>query len=114
MRRQTVTREEHADQRTWRRIVDCSYLLPVRTNGRIRLAVSFTCLAVTGCERAPSVDVLGSYFPGWLICLVVALPCTVLVRSILRRLQVEVSAPVIVYPSLLALFTFAQWLIFLR
>ena len=46
--------------------------------------------------------------------MVVALPCTVLVRSILQRLQVEVSAPVIVYPSLMALFTFAQWLIFLR
>jgi len=89
-------------------------LLAVRTNRRIGFAVSLTGLAVTGCERAPSVDVLGSYFPGWLICLVVALPCTVLVRLILRRLQVEVSAPVIVYPSLLALFTFAQWLIFLR
>ena len=89
-------------------------MLAVRTNRRIEFAVLLTGLAVAGCERAPSVDVLGSYFPGWLICLVIALPCTVLVRSILRRLQVEVSAPVIVYPSLLALFTFAQWLIFLR
>ena len=86
----------------------------MRTNRRIEFAVLLTGLAVAGCERAPSVDVLGSYFPGWLICLVIALPCTVLVRSILRRLHVEVSAPVIVYPSLLALFTFAQWLIFLR
>ena len=71
-------------------------------------------LTVTGCERAPSVDVLGSYFPGWLVCLVVALPLTVLVRWILQRLHIEVIAPVVVYPSLLAVFTFVQWLIFLR
>ena len=72
------------------------------------------CLTVSGCERAPSVDVLGSYFPGWLVCLVVALLLTVLVRWMLQRLHVEVIAPVVVYPSLLGVFTFAQWLIFLR
>jgi hypothetical protein len=72
------------------------------------------CLTVSGCERAPSVDVLGSYFPGWLVCLVVALLLTVLVRWMLQRLYIEVIAPVVVYPSLLGVFTFAQWLIFLR
>ena len=78
------------------------------------LALLFTSLAITGCDRAPSIDVLGSYFPGWLVCLVVALPLTVLVRWILQRLHIEVIAPVVVYPSLVGVFTFAQWLIFLR
>ena len=74
----------------------------------------FTCLAVAGCERAPSFDILGSYFPGWLVCLTVALLITVLVRFLLLRLKIEVAAPIVVYPSLLASLTFAQWLLFLR
>ena len=74
----------------------------------------FMCLAVTGCERAPSFDILGSYFPGWLVCLTVALLITVLVRFLLLRLKIEVAAPIVVYPSLLASLTFAQWLLFLQ
>jgi hypothetical protein len=74
----------------------------------------FTCLAVAGCERAPSFDILGSYFPGWLVCLTVALLITVLVRFLLLRLKIEVAAPIVVYPSLLASLTFAQWLLFLQ
>lgn len=74
----------------------------------------FTCLAVTGCRRAPSFDILGSYFPGWLLCLTVALLLTVLLRFLLLRLKIELAAPIVAYPSLLACLTFAQWLLFLR
>ena len=74
----------------------------------------FTCLAVAGCTRAPSFDILGSYFPGWLVCLAFALLITVLVRFLLLRLKIEVAAPMVVYPSLVASLTFAQWLLFLQ
>ena len=74
----------------------------------------FTCLALTGCQRAPSFDILGSYFPGWLVCLTVALLLTVLLRFLLLRLKIELAAPLVAYPSLLACLTFAQWLLFLR
>ena len=77
-------------------------------------ALVFTCLAAAGCKRAPSFDILGSYFPGWLVCLTAALLITVLVRLLLLRLKIEVAAPIVVYPSLLASLTFAQWLLFLR
>jgi hypothetical protein len=79
-----------------------------------KFALVFACLAVTGCERAPSFDILGSYFPGWLVCLTVALLITVLVRFFLLRLKIEVAAPIVVYPSLVASLTFAQWLLFLQ
>ena len=74
----------------------------------------FVCLSCAGCQRAPSVDILGSYFPGWLLCIATALVLTVLVRSLLLRFRIAVIAPSLVYPSLLACFTFAQWLLFLR
>jgi hypothetical protein len=72
------------------------------------------CLAVAGCERAPSFDILGSYFPGWLVSLTVALLFTVLVRFLLLRLKIELAAPIVAYPSLLAGLTFVLWLLFLR
>jgi hypothetical protein len=79
-----------------------------------RLAIAIACAGLAGCERAPSFDILGSYFPAWLVCLCVSLALTVLTRSFLLRRQIEVVAPVVVYPSLLAVFTFTQWLMFFR
>ena len=69
---------------------------------------------LTGCGRAPSFDVLGSFFPAWLVCLALALLLTVVARSLLSRLHVVLAIPVLTYPSLTALFTFALWLSFFR
>ena len=70
-------------------------------------------LLMTGCGRAPSFDILGSLFPAWLICLVVAILLTVVSRSLLSRFA-EIVWPVLVYPSLTALFTFALWIVLFR
>ena len=64
------------------------------------------------CSRAPSVDVLGSFFPAWLVCFIVAIVMTALARLALLRLRVKAALPMLVYPSLAALFTFLLWLIF--
>ena len=69
-------------------------------------------LLLAGCSRAPTVDILGSFFPAWLVCLIAAILLTVLVRFVLLRLRLKVAFPILVYPSLAALFTFALWLIF--
>lgn len=69
---------------------------------------------VAGCSRAPSIDILGSFFPGWLICLVPAIALTALTQVVLSRLRIKLSFPALVYPSLAALYTFALWLIFFR
>ncbi len=67
-------------------------------------------LFLGGCGRAPSFDILGSFFPAWLICLVVAIILAVVSLALLRR-YVEIAWPVLVYPSLTALFAFALWLV---
>jgi hypothetical protein len=66
------------------------------------------------CARAPSFDVLGSFFPAWLFCLAVAIPLTVLARWLFLRLRVALAPAILIYPSLTALFAFALWLIFFR
>ena len=67
---------------------------------------------LSSCSRAPSVEVLGSFFPAWLVCFIVAIVLTALVRLALLRLRVKAALPLLVYPSMAALFTFLLWLIF--
>jgi len=70
-------------------------------------------LFLVGCGRAPAFDILGSFFPSWMVCLVPAIILTVLSLALLRR-YVEIAWPVLVYPSLTALFAFALWLVLFR
>jgi hypothetical protein len=83
-----------------RRIVKCLFVL--------------VSLLLTSCARAPSFDILGSFFPAWLVCLALALLLTVFVRWLLLRLHIPIVLPILTYPSLTALFTFALWLTFFR
>jgi len=69
---------------------------------------------LTGCSRAPSFDIFGSFFPAWLICVTVALLLTVAAHWLLLRVGVVLALPVLTYPSLTALFAFALWLAFFR
>ena len=70
-------------------------------------------LLMTGCGRAPSFDILGSFFPAWLVCLMVAILLTAVSRALLIR-YVEIVWPVLVYPSLTAIFAFVLWLALFR
>jgi YtcA family len=89
-----------------------------RTSGlRLMLATFFLMLAalfLTGCGRAPSFDVLGSFFPAWLACLALGLVLTVTARWLLLRLHIVIALPVLTYPSLTAFFSFAFWLALFR
>jgi YtcA family len=64
--------------------------------------------------RAPSFDVLGSFFPAWLACLAAGLVLTGVAHWLLSRLKIAVAAPVLTYPSLTAVFTMTLWLAFFR
>jgi hypothetical protein len=74
--------------------------------------VSLSALPLASCSRAPSVDILGSYFPAWLVCLALAVLLTALTRLVLLRFHMNLDLAILAYPSLAALFTFALWLIF--
>jgi hypothetical protein len=78
------------------------------------LALLFAVTLCASCARAPSFDILGSFFPAWLVCLACGLLLTVAARWILLRRRVAVALPALTYPSLTALFTFALWLALFR
>jgi hypothetical protein len=78
------------------------------------LKLSLAAMLCTDCSRAPSFDIVGSFFPAWLVCLVVSLLLTFGTRWLLTRTGIVLAIPVLTYPSLTALFTFALWLTFFR
>jgi hypothetical protein len=87
------------------------------TNGRRPTMVCQSVLAaffLTSCGRAPSFDVLGSFFPAWLACLGLSLILTAGARWLLLRVHIVIALPALTYPSLTALFTFALWLALFR
>ena len=69
-------------------------------------------LLLASCSRAPSFDILGSYFPAWLMCLALGVVLTAAIRWLLLRFQIELALPIVVYPSLTTLFALGMWLIF--
>ena len=77
-----------------------------------RRLLFLTTPLLAGCSRAPSVDILGSFFPAWLLCFIVAIVLTALVRLVLVWRHIQLAMPILVYPAVAALFTFALWLIF--
>ena len=69
---------------------------------------------LSSCGRAPSFDILGSFFPAWLVCFVAGLLLTIAARSLMLRIRISIAIPILTYPSLAALFTCALWLAFFR
>jgi len=67
-------------------------------------------------EHAPSVDILGSFFPIWMICILAGIVLTLAVRWLLirARLDAELGPGIIIYPSMVTLFACAIWLVGFR
>ncbi|MDR3518357.1 MAG: YtcA family lipoprotein [Azospirillaceae bacterium] len=70
---------------------------------------------VTGCSAAPSQNILGSYFPSWMICALAGVGATVVARVLLVALGIDRTLPIplVVYLSLTIAFAFAVWLLWL-
>ena len=79
---------------------------------RLRL-VSLGALSITGCALSPSVNILGSFFPAWLICIVVGVVLTVLTRQVFVATGIapDVGPAALVYPCLAGVWIFATWLL---
>lgn len=69
---------------------------------------------LAGCGRAPSFDILGSFFPAWLMCLVAGIVFAVVVNRILvwQNLDKEIVWSVVVYPCISLFFACVLWLVF--
>ena len=71
-------------------------------------------LPLAGCRLTPTINILGSFFPAWLICLIVGILLSAGSRILLVAVHLEevLSPPIVMYPSLTVLFTIGLWLLF--
>ena len=78
----------------------------------IRPAALLT-IEIAGCRRAPTFNILGSFFPAWLLCLFAGITLSVVSNRIFARfaLDKEILWPIVVYPCLALLFAGVLWLI---
>ncbi len=73
-------------------------------------------LLMDGCSRAPTFNVLGSFFPAWIVCGVIGILLAIAVRLFFVRIKLEqqLKPLIVVYTCLAAFFTFTLWLLFFR
>lgn len=67
-------------------------------------------------DHSPTIDVIGSYFPAWMVCILSGLVLTLVVRQMLitLKLDVHVRPLAVVYVCLMIIFTLATWLLFFQ
>ena len=83
---------------------------------RTTLFALLTIFLTGGCAYSPTVDVLGSYFPAWMACIIIGLVITLIVRLLLIGfgIYVYLRPKSLVFPCMLVFFTMAVWLIFFK
>ena len=77
--------------------------------------VVFAFLAVRiFSHHSPTVDVLGSYFPAWMICILSGLSLTFVAHWIVQvgKLESYLGPAPLIYSCLMIIFTFATWILF--
>jgi len=81
-----------------------------------RMLIPLALVFLTGCRRSPQINLFGSFFPAWMLCVGLGIVGTLLLRSILVRQKLEpyLGARPLVYFSLWVLLTLGSWLIFFR
>ena len=65
-------------------------------------------------HRSPTIDIVGSYFPAWMICIVSGLTLTLISRWIIRAYHLEryASPAPLIYTCLTIIYTFVTWIVF--
>ena len=73
-------------------------------------------LSSAGCNGAPAIDVLGSFFPAWMACIIAAVALAFVVRFLLLKYQLEseVGHLAIFYPCVVVFLACGLWLLFFK
>ena len=74
------------------------------------------CFFCAGCSRAPSVSIIGSFFPIWMICLAVGVVLAFIERALLLRYGIEdqVEPLWLFYPCSVTFVACISWLLLFR
>ena len=81
--------------------------------GLVLLLIGFVAAQVLG-HHSPTVDILGSYFPAWMVCIVSGLTLSLVAHWIVQicHLKPYLGPAPLIYSCLMIIFTFATWILF--
>ena len=88
----------------------------LRARGWLRAAATLASAAtLAACSASPSRNILGSYFPTWMICALLGLLGVVALRTALGKAGIDamLPIPVVVYLCWWLSVTLAIWLLWL-
>jgi hypothetical protein len=78
----------------------------------MRLVLLAMPVLAVGCD--PVLDVFGSFFPAWVVCMTVGIVLAAIARLAIDRFGLEehLGPLLLVYPSLALMITMVTWLLF--
>jgi hypothetical protein len=81
-----------------------------------RAAVGMNLIFLTGCRGAPSINLLGSFFPGWMLCMILGVIGALLLRRVFIKMNIDAHLPLpgFIYFCLWIFITLLSWLLFFR
>lgn len=90
------------------------------TASRFALVIRRGCASavlsvMAGCDGSPSRNILGSYFPSWMVCALAGIALALIARAIFKASGVleELPVPFVVMLAIACAGTFALWLLWL-
>lgn len=89
--------------------------IAMRRTARLSLAsgMLLLLLPLAGCSHAPNFNILGSYFPAWLLCIIVGTIATSILYWWLQRKRWDryLTPSIVIYPCLAVLLACTLWLL---
>ena len=68
---------------------------------------------MSGCSSSPTLNLLGSYFPAWMLCAALGIVAAIIIRQVLAVTGISdyVVAPLLTYAGLAVSATLLAWLL---
>lgn len=79
-----------------------------------RLAALTAALFASGCSSSPSQNILGSFFPSWMLCLGLGVLVAIVCRQVMVLVGFNdaIALPILTYLAVALAVTFLIWLLF--
>jgi hypothetical protein len=73
-------------------------------------------ISLAGCKGAPSINLVGSFFPAWMLCVAIGVFGVLILRRVFVRTGIEphLGTLPLVYFCLWVLLTLGSWLLVFR
>jgi len=88
--------------------------MAVRMKRRLQWMAFAAAILLAGCSRAPTFNILGSFFPAWLVCILIGMVMAAVAYRVLVWLKLDqaIRWTIVVYPSIALFVACLLWLIF--